>query len=125
MSQILGPIDHVYYWVSDMDRAAKFYEEILGLSMRRREGPNWAELDGGTIRLALHGAIEGRSQAVPGGATVSFSVADLDAARRELESRGLEFDHVGEVGEEARYATFRDPDGNTLQIIEHATKGES
>jgi catechol 2,3-dioxygenase-like lactoylglutathione lyase family enzyme len=124
MSQVLGPIDHVYYWVSDMDRAAKFYEEILGLSMGRREGSNWAELDGGTIRLALHGAIEGHAQD-PGGATVSFSVTDLDAARRELESRGVEFDHVGEVGEEARYATFRDPDGNTLQIIEHAEKGES
>ena len=26
----LGPLDHVYYWTEDMDRAVSFYEGTLG-----------------------------------------------------------------------------------------------
>jgi CreA protein len=115
----LGPLDHVYYWVSDMDRAVRFYEEAVGLSLVRRDDSNWAEFDAGPARLALHAAIEGRPMA-PGGATAVFRVEDLDAARTALEARGVEFEeHVGEVQDFARFASFRDPDGNAVQIIEY------
>jgi CreA protein len=115
----LGPLDHVYYWVSDMDRAVRFYEEAVGLSLVRRDDSNWAEFDAGPARLALHAAIEGRPMA-PGGATAVFRVEDLDAARTALEARGVEFEeHVGEVQGFARFASFRDPDGNAVQIIEY------
>jgi predicted enzyme related to lactoylglutathione lyase len=121
---MLGSIDHVYYWVSDLDRAVTFYEDVAGLPLVRREAPNWAEFDAGSIRLALHAAIEGRPMQT-GGATVVFRVDDLDAARATLESRGAEFeDHVGEVEGFARFASFRDPDGNAIQIIEYAPERE-
>jgi len=115
----LRAIDHVYYWTSDMDRGVKFYEEVLGLRLLRREGPSWAEFEAGPVRLALHGAIDGRPLE-PGGATAVFRVDDLDAARAALEARGAPFDeHVGDVEGYARFATLRDPDGNPVQIIEY------
>jgi CreA protein len=121
---MLESIDHVYYWVSDMDRAVKFYEEVVGLRLVRRADSNWAEFDAGPIRLALHGAIEGRPLQ-PGGATAVFRVDDLDEARSALETRGAEFEeHVGEVEGFARFASFRDPDGNALQIIEYVEGDE-
>ena len=76
----LGRIDHVYYWTQDMDRAVKFYQEVLGLELLRRDGSNWAMFDAGPVRLALHGAIEGRPIET-GGATAVFAVDDLDASR--------------------------------------------
>jgi predicted enzyme related to lactoylglutathione lyase len=113
-------IDHVYYWTVDMDRAVKFYQEVLGLRLLRRDGSNWAMFDAGPVRLALHGAVEGRPVET-GGATAVFEVDDLDAARAGLEERGAEFEeHVGEVEGYARFATLRDPDGNRVQIIEYA-----
>jgi len=39
--------------------------------------------------------------------------------RRVLEERGVEFGHSADVEGYARYATFQDPDGNTIQIIEY------
>jgi predicted enzyme related to lactoylglutathione lyase len=115
----MGPLDHVYFWVSDMDRAVRFYADVLGLRLLRREESNWAEFDAGPVRLALHGAIEGRPVR-PGGATAVFRVEDLDGARSDLEGRGAEFDeHVGEVQGFARFASFHDPDGNPMQIIEY------
>jgi predicted enzyme related to lactoylglutathione lyase len=119
----LGPLDHVYYWTTDMDRAVTFYEDVVGLRLIRRDGSSWAEFDAGAIRFALHGAAEERPQ-VPGGATAVFRVNDLDAVRGALAARGAELDeHVGEVEGFARFVSFRDPDGNPVQIIEYATGG--
>jgi predicted enzyme related to lactoylglutathione lyase len=119
----LGRIDHVYYWTIDMDRAVKFYQDVLGLRLLRRDGSNWAMFDAGPVRLALHGAVEGRPIET-GGATAVFAVDDLDASRAALEERGVEFEeHVGEVEGYARFATLRDPDGNRVQIIEYVGEG--
>jgi len=115
----LRGIDHVYYWTADMDRAAAFYSEVLGLELVRRSGDAWAEFDGGSIRVALHGVHEG--EPVPtGGATAVFEVDDLDDAMAFLTGKGVTFDqHIGEVEGFARFASFLDPDGNTLQLIEY------
>jgi catechol 2,3-dioxygenase-like lactoylglutathione lyase family enzyme len=112
---MIGPIDHVYYWTRDMDAAVTFYADVVGLALVRRDGDEWAEFDAGPVRLALHGS----DAAAPGG-TVVFRVEDLDEARWALERRGARFDeYVGEVEGRARFATFRDPDGNPVQIIEY------
>jgi len=115
---IVKGLDHVYYWTRDMDRAVAFYRDVLGLSVTRRDGDSWAELDAGAVRLALHGVVE-THPVQPGGATAVFEVADVDEARRALEERGVEFDHTADIEGYARYATFHDPDGNTVQIIEY------
>ena len=114
---MIGPIDHVYYWTRDMDVAVAFYRDEVGLELLRREGGEWAEFDGGNgVRFALHGTDDD----APAGGTVVLRVDDLEGARRTLESRGVVFDaYVGEVEGYARFATFRDPDGNPVQLIEY------
>jgi catechol 2,3-dioxygenase-like lactoylglutathione lyase family enzyme len=109
-------VDHIYYWTRDLDRAVGFYTEVIGLPLVRREGDEWAELDGGPVRIALHGTDDEH----PASGTVVLRVDDLDETRWTLEQRGAEFDdYVGEVEGFARFATFRDPDGNPVQIIEY------
>jgi catechol 2,3-dioxygenase-like lactoylglutathione lyase family enzyme len=111
-------LDHVYYWTQDMDAAVSFYRDVLGLSLVRREGDAWAEFDAGPVRFALHGRV-GDQPAVAGGTAV-FEVDDLDKARWSLGERGVAFDERdGEVEGYVRFASFRDPDGNVVQIIEH------
>jgi predicted enzyme related to lactoylglutathione lyase len=113
----VGPLDHVYYWTRDMDAAVAFYAGVLGLTLRRRDGDAWAEFDAGSIRFALHG---GADDATPRGGTAVFEVADLDATRRSLRERGVDFDQDdGEVPGYARFASFHDVDGNVVQIIQY------
>ena len=115
---IVKGLDHVYYWTRDMDRAVSFYRDVLGLTLLRREGDSWAEFEAGPARFAVHGVVE-THPVQPGGATAVFEVADVDEARRGLEERGVEFGHSADIEGYARYATFQDPDGNTIQIIEY------
>jgi predicted enzyme related to lactoylglutathione lyase len=115
---MIGPVDHVYYWTRDLERAVTFYTQVVGFALARREGDEWAELEAGAIRFALHGTDD--EAALPGSGTVVLRVEDLDAARWTLESRGAVFDRaIGEVEGFARFATFRDPDENPVQIIEY------
>ncbi len=115
---VVTGLDHVYYWTSDMDRSVAFFTDVLGLHLARRDGESWAEFDVPGRTFALHGAVEGHMPP-PGGATAVFEVEDLDRAKALLGSRGVTFDHEGDVQGYARFASFRDPEGNTLQIIEY------
>jgi catechol 2,3-dioxygenase-like lactoylglutathione lyase family enzyme len=118
--QLEGPllgVDHVYYWTRDMERAVTFYGEVLGLPVANRAGNEWTEFHAGPVRLALHGTEE---PSLPGSGTVVFRVGDLDEARWALQQRGVVFDgHESEVPGSARFATFHDPDGNPVQLIEY------
>jgi methylmalonyl-CoA/ethylmalonyl-CoA epimerase len=114
----LRVIDHVWFWVADLDRAVAFYRDVLGLKLLYRTGDEWAEFEAGPIRLGLHGPGSARHRA-SGGAVV-FRVEDLDATRRELERRGVRFEErEGEVQGYARFVHFADLDGNGLGIIEY------
>jgi predicted enzyme related to lactoylglutathione lyase len=106
-----------------MDRAVTFYRDALGLGVVSRHGDEWAELDAGTIRIGLHGS--GEERAALRGGTAVFAVDDLDLAKVSLQERGVAFeDHLGEVPGIARYASFSDPDGNSMQLIEYASGAE-
>ncbi|HEX9410805.1 MAG TPA: VOC family protein [Actinomycetota bacterium] len=115
---ILKQLDLIFYWVSDMDRAVSFYRDILGLRMVRRDEDTWVEFESGGGRLALHSVAEGQPM-TPGGATAVFSVDDLDRAKADLSSRGVRFGHEGDVAGFARFASFLDSEGNTVQLIEY------
>jgi catechol 2,3-dioxygenase-like lactoylglutathione lyase family enzyme len=112
-------LDHVYYWTRDMDRAVAFYRDVVGLRLLRQDGSQWALFDAGPVQFALHGVLEGHPVTM-GGATAVFRVDDLDTAVSALEEKGVRFgDHLGEVAGFARFRSFTDPDGNTVQLIEY------
>jgi catechol 2,3-dioxygenase-like lactoylglutathione lyase family enzyme len=115
---IVRGLDLVFYWVSDMDRAVAFYRDVLGLTLARSDGQNWAEFDAGGHRFAIHAVAEGQPVS-PGGATAVFRVESLDRAKSELMAQGIPMDHQGDVQGYARFASYRDPDGNTFQLIEY------
>jgi catechol 2,3-dioxygenase-like lactoylglutathione lyase family enzyme len=118
---LIERLDLVFYWVSDMERAVAFYRDVLGLELLRQDSATWAEFDAGGRRFALHLAGDGQPVRA-GGATAVFAVGDLDRAMAELSSRGITSVHEGDVEGYARFASFLDPDGNTIQLIEYAPR---
>jgi catechol 2,3-dioxygenase-like lactoylglutathione lyase family enzyme len=119
---VVERLDLVFYWVSDLQRAVTFYRDVLGLKLIRQDSATWAEFDAGGHRFALHSVGDGQPVS-GGGATAVFAVGDLDRARSELSVKGVTFTHEGDVEGYARFASFLDPDGNTIQLIEYAPQG--
>lgn len=105
-----------YYVVADMDKAAAFYGDLLGLSLKFRDGNQWSQYDVGGAALAL--ADRSQAQVGPGeGATVVLEVEDLAATRQELLAKGLAVTEVVNMGNHGAYFTLRDPDGNVVQLF--------
>ena len=110
----------VTVYVTDMERALRFYTEALGLELAYRAGPSWAVVrapDG--FSVGLHDSMGSAPVGESGSATVGFHVeGPLPAVVEQLERRGVEF--VGDLTEDTAVplAYFRDPDGNRLYLAE-------
>jgi catechol 2,3-dioxygenase-like lactoylglutathione lyase family enzyme len=116
-------VDDVFFNVDDMDKAVAFYRDHLGLPVKY-QSDDWVELDGGNVTIALRrygsGPVGRPELAVGEGATLVFEVDDIEAARADLEAKGVKF--ISEIFEygAVRLAAFEDLNGNVLQIYEYA-----
>jgi catechol 2,3-dioxygenase-like lactoylglutathione lyase family enzyme len=120
----LGPISQILVPVSDVDRAADFYEQVLGLTLLFRF-PGTAFFDAAGVRLYLARPTE---PGYDGVATLYFRVDDVTAAFDLLESRGAIVRERPEVvHRDPEYdlwlAFVADPDGNNIGLMREAPKG--
>jgi catechol 2,3-dioxygenase-like lactoylglutathione lyase family enzyme len=120
----LGPITQILVPVSDVDRAAAFYEHVLGLPLLFRF-PGNAFFDAAGVRLYLARPTE---PGYDGVATLYFRVDDVTAAFALLESRGATVRERPElVHRDPAYdlwlAFVADPDGNNIGLMREAPKG--
>jgi catechol 2,3-dioxygenase-like lactoylglutathione lyase family enzyme len=109
--------------VDDIPAARAFYQDTLGLKVSEDHGMLTLNLAGGTA-----GLVYPKDNHVPAEFTIlNFPVDDIDAAVRELRSRGVTFERYGDDQDaEGIYrgeggppiAWFKDPAGNVLSVIE-------
>ena len=74
-------------FVADMEKAVKFYHDVLGLE-GKFESPGWSEFVTGETTLALHPASD-RNPA--GKIELGFTVADVEAFYRDMSIKGVLF----------------------------------
>jgi predicted enzyme related to lactoylglutathione lyase len=99
----------------------EFYRETLDLEhsstwQKGGEDPLGAEFETGTVTISLIAAerlgIAFQANKVP----IALHVDDVEAARWELESRGVEFAAPTIDSGVCHMAYFHDPDGNALML---------
>lgn len=114
---MIAKVANVWVPVRDTDRALDFYQNTLGFPLIKRDGP-WAEIDANGLNIGLNGREPEGTQS-GGGPVLTFQPEEgLEAAIEELGSRGVEF--PAEISEHdwGRVATFKDSEGNDLQLYE-------
>lgn len=111
--------DFAVVFTQDYERAKDFYENTLGLEHTVDYGKIPAgEFETGNLTLSVIDAESVGQEFTPGRSPIALRVADVAAARAELEGAGVEF--LGETMDSGvcHQAPFKDPDGNVL-ILHH------
>lgn len=110
--------------VSDLERSIDWYRETLGFELLyRMEEQAWCELSTGVERVNL-GLSQVEEAGGKGGATLTFGVEDIEAAKAELDSRAVRQDGpIRDIPGLVRLLTFFDPDDNALMLYEDLQGG--
>ncbi len=111
--------------VADLDKGIAWYSKTLGFELLyRMDDIGWCELSTGVARVNL--GLSVTEKPAPGGATPTFGVTDIEAARASLESNDVRLDgDIMTIEGMVRLQTFYDPDGNTLMFFQDLSGGES
>ena len=120
----LGPIMQILVPVSDVERAAGFYADILGLPLLFKY-PGNAFFDAAGVRLYLARPTE---PDFVGRATIYFRVDDVSATLERLEAAGAAVRERPEITHrddayDLWLAFVQDPDGNNIGLMREAPKG--
>jgi catechol-2,3-dioxygenase len=122
----LTGLGHVLLRVLDLDRARRFYTEVLGFRVLEEDpehGGLFLALDGQSHAIDLFAvkdpdAARSQTPGVRGLGHVAFRVASEDALKEayvSLREHGVEVTRsIDHVSQKSIY--FQDPDGNTLEI---------
>jgi len=105
--------------VTSLDRSIPWYTDVLGFSLLYRlENMAWCELTTGVERVNV-GLSEVEEAGGKGGATPTFGVADIEAAKAELDGHGVRQDGpIQDIPGMVRLLTFYDPDDNALMFYQ-------
>lgn len=121
---MITSINPVILFVKDYKKSLDFYRNILGLSMTSLDEPEeeFATFDiGGTV-FALHGGYEG--EAKEGNVAIHFVTKDIQQEVSGLKSRRVKFTkEIKKMPWGAYQATFADPDGNRMDLMQHPENG--
>jgi len=108
--------------VSDVDRARAFYVEMVGFHLdhdvQPSPGMRFVQLTPpGSACSIVIGTGMGEFSAPGSIKGLHLVVADINEARAELASRGVEVSKVDDMGG-VKYVHFSDPDGNSWALLE-------
>jgi predicted enzyme related to lactoylglutathione lyase len=117
VSEFVRAVDFVGIPTRDLDAAAAFYGETLGLprSVYMPER-NFAEFETGNLTLSVYNPSQMGMQHERNPNPIALHVDDVAAVRTALEERGVTFH--GDILDTGvcHMAFFSDPDGNALML---------
>jgi predicted enzyme related to lactoylglutathione lyase len=115
-------VNVVYVYVKDWERAKKWYGDVLGWPVAfASDEAGWNEwgVDNAT-HVAINRASAGDPSRAGTGATITFTVDNVDKVQAELKKKGVKCDDILVIPGMVKIGTFYDPEGNRLQFVESA-----
>jgi catechol 2,3-dioxygenase-like lactoylglutathione lyase family enzyme len=113
---VVERVDFLSIASQDIERSRQFYLETLGLPLDRDVPTGGFEVTCGQVTLGVWEPERMGLPFAPNPNDIAMRVADVAAARAELEGKGVEF--RGETLDTGvcHMAFFHDPDGNALML---------
>jgi len=116
----LRRIHQIAVTVRDVERAATFYRDILGMTFLFKAPPGLAFFDCGGIRLML--SLPEGADVPPGTSIIYYGVDDIQQAHATLSRRGVRFVTSPQLlarlpDRDVWLAGFRDSEDNVLALM--------
>jgi len=109
-------VDFIAVPVQDRKRAARFYEDTLGLRRNPNSTDTWVEFETGNATLVVMTPHTHDSEFAPlPPGTIALRVLDVAAAKATLEAAGVQVNDMWDSGV-CHGAGFSDPDGNRILL---------
>ena len=113
----LSTVGFIMLATADLQRAVKFYRDMLRLDLSASTD-EFAFFNAGGITLVISTALARSLDGKPGAVEVVFSVASVEAAYRALRDRELQFTHSPHSVAGTNWAAnFTDLDGHALSLF--------
>ena len=109
------------YAVTDIARARKFYEDVLGLKPTTVIEGKWVEYEFGPYALAI-GCAPGMFKPSPDGCSVAFEVEDFEEAIAHLRANNVKFRIEPMPTPVCHMAFIFDTEGNLVGIHQRKAK---
>ena len=110
-------------FVSDMDRAVRFYTEVLGLKLTNRFGNHWATVEAGKgLTIGLHPASpKYPAPGTRGGIMLGLEIdGPIDGVVASLSEKGVRIKGSIVREEAGNFVHLEDADGNEIYLWEGA-----
>jgi len=104
----------------DVERAASFYQDVLGLKLLFKAPPNLAFFDCGGVRLMIDKPE--KAEFDHPGSILYFAVADIQTSHAKMKDQGVKFEdqphRIARMPDHDLWMTFfRDSEGNLLALM--------
>ena len=114
-------IGQIQIGTRDVERAAEFYEKVLGLKLLFKAPPGLAFFDCGGVRLMLDRP--DKPEFIHASSVLYFAVPDIQAAHKDLKEKGVRFEDdphmIARMPDHDFWLLwFRDSEGNLLGVME-------
>lgn len=111
--------DFVFLPITSFEQAEEFYAGVLGLSCSKRyDNGVGGEFETGSLTIQVVDAAKIGRAFEPSKGAIALHVEDVEAARAQLEARGVTFNGETMDSGVCLQAFFEDQDGNAL-ILHH------
>jgi methylmalonyl-CoA/ethylmalonyl-CoA epimerase len=109
----------------DVERAAAFYQDMLGLKLLFKAGPGLAFFDCGGVRLML--TRPERPEFDHASSILYFAVPDIQAAHARMKEKGVNFEDephmIARMPDHDLWMTFfHDTEGNLMGLMSEVAK---